>query len=86
MRQYEPIWTAIKRNNHASIVASIRSQAKIIKAVVKEKNIDTGYKLELSDKCLKAKLIVAIDKKNKKLITFSLEITINQKYIGVSNL
>jgi len=50
MRQYEPIWLAIKQNGEASIVAPIAAHRRIIQAVRKEKATDLTYRFELSEK------------------------------------
>jgi len=86
MRQYEPIWHAIKTKNHASIVAPVERHKRIIKAVTKEKHRDEGYKLLLADRCLKATLVISVDVTNKNLITFSLSMKIIPAYIGVHDL
>ena len=86
MRQYEPIWAAIKRNKLASIVAPIHNHRRIIKAVTKEKYNDDGYKLELAESGLKSKLVVTQDIDNKEMLTFTLQITMNTSCIGVNNL
>jgi len=86
MRQYEPIWNRIKTHNHASIVAPVESHSKIKKAVIKEKHMDEGYKLLLSEKALRAELVITSDKSNPKLITFSLDIKIVINNIGVNDL
>lgn len=86
MRHYQPIWEAIKKKNHASLVAPVSSHKRIIKAVIKEKNKDEGYKLLLSEKCLRATLIISYDPNNKDLLMFSLAIKILPKYIGVNDL
>ena len=86
MRQYQPIWEAIKRNNHASLVAPIRGHRAIIKAVIKEKHKDEGYKLLLAEKCLRVRLKITRDRINKNLLTFSLITSINLNYVGINNL
>ena len=90
MRQYEPIWNRIKTHNTASLVTHVNNEARIRKAVIKEKHIDEGYKLMLSDKALKATLIITReeDKNNLTMITlhFSLSTTIKDTYIGIDNL
>lgn len=86
MRQYQPIWEAIKKNNTASIVAPISNHKRIIKAVSKEKYLDEGYKLQLEEKGLKAKLIITFTPDNKELISFTLETYIKPSCIGVNNL
>ena len=50
MRQYEPVWLAIKTNLVCEISAHRVYHRRIIKAVVKEKDMDLGFKLELSER------------------------------------
>lgn len=57
MRQYETIWTKLKQlpaNEAAEVGVSVAAprtlHARIIKAVIKEKWKDLGYKLLLDDK------------------------------------
>jgi len=89
MRQYEPIWHRIKTKNHASLVTRPANVARIIKAVIKEKHKDEGYKLQLAEDALVAKLVITQkeDKsKNSITINFSLTTSIKETYIGLSNL
>lgn len=86
MRHYSPIWEAIKKNKQVSIVAPVSNHKLIIKAVIKEKNEDEGYKLLLSEKCKKARLIISFDSNNKELILFSIVISLIDKYIGLKYL
>ena len=48
MRKYEQIWIKLKRTGKATITAHPLLHARIIKAVVKEKYNDSGYKLQIS--------------------------------------
>lgn len=50
MRQYEPIWLQIKLDSHCEISAHRAFHRRIIKAVVKEKDMDLGYKLECTER------------------------------------
>jgi hypothetical protein len=50
MRQYEPVWIAIKTQSHCEISAHRAYHRRIIKAVVKEKDMDLGYKLECTER------------------------------------
>ena len=89
MRQYEPIWLRIKQHKIASIATHPNNVARVIKAVNKEKNIDTGYKLLLSEQAHKAILYTTQRlSKDSRLTTikFSLSITINETYIGMNTL
>ena len=49
MRKYEPIWTQIKQHLKCEISAHKAYHRRIIKAVTKEKDMDLGYKLYLSE-------------------------------------
>ena len=91
VRQYEPIWLRIKQNKTASIATHPKNVARVIKAVNKEKNIDTGYKLLLAEQAHKAILYTTRRKNSKdsgKMVTikFSLKITLNENYIGMNTL
>ena len=89
MRQYEPIWNRIKTHNSASIVTTKRNASRVVRAVSKEKDKDIGYKLLLSDKALIAKLHIRREPSkidSSILIRFSLQTSIKETYIGVSNL
>lgn len=44
-RKYETLWKQLKANNKAAVVAVPAYHKRIIKAVIKEKNVDTGFKL-----------------------------------------
>lgn len=86
MREYQPIWNRIKTTNSASIVASPELHRRIIKAVIKEKYMDTAYKKELADKSLKSELVITKDKDDKCKIHFSLIIKFDPKLARVENL
>ena len=49
-RQYEPIWNEIKLQGLCNISAHSAFHKRIIKAVVKEKDLDLGFKLELAER------------------------------------
>lgn len=86
MRKYEPIWTAIKKHNTASIVAPVELHKRIRKAVKKEKNLDVGNKLLLENKGLEATLIITVHPINKELLSFTLDIRMNLASTGVNDL
>jgi hypothetical protein len=67
MRQYEPIWRQLKTKKVVSITANRALHPRIIKAVIKEKWLDVGYKLEIEPDW--AKLSYTI---RHSVITFSL--------------
>lgn len=90
MRQYQPIWNRIKTHKHASIVTHPNNVTRVIKAVIKEKHKDKGYKLLLSESALTSNLKITQEDEDKinssVTIHFSLETTIKEAYIGISNL
>lgn len=49
LRQYEPIWIQIKSEGYCDISTHRAYHRRVIKAVVKEKDMDLGYKLECSE-------------------------------------
>jgi len=90
MRMYEPIWIRIKTHNTASLVTHPDNAARIKRAVIKEKNADTGYKLLLAEKALIAELVITQEESPEYmgsiLINFSLNKKIKLDYLGVDNL
>ncbi len=70
MRRYQPIWEQIKTEHTASLVVDPKLHARIIKAVIKEKDKDTGWKLLTSEIGKKYKLQIEA---TGKLIIFTLE-------------
>lgn len=50
MRQYTPIWNEIKINGCCDISTHRAYHKRVIKAVVKEKDLDLGYKLECTER------------------------------------
>lgn len=56
MRKYEPIWIDLKKKKFVRIAAHPALHRRIIKAVIKEKDMDIGFKFELSEVRQKAKL------------------------------
>lgn len=49
MRKYQPIWEALKKYKKAMLSAHPHSHARIIKAVTKEKWMDSGFRLLMSE-------------------------------------
>lgn len=49
LRQYQPVWDSIKTSGRCEIAANKVYHPRIKKAVVKEKDMDLGYKLECSE-------------------------------------
>lgn len=78
MRQYQPIWNKLKSlplqeasKKGVSVTANRALHSRIIKAVIKEKWIDIGYKLEMEPR----KMIMEHTVKHA-VITFYLRIAI----------
>lgn len=46
MRKYQPIWETLKAHRSCTITAPKHMHARIIKAVIKEKDSDTLYKFQ----------------------------------------
>lgn len=68
--RYQPIWDKLKAELSATIVAPPHLHKRIIKAVIRRKDIDLAYKFICSNSHKRAKLIYEI-KGN--AITFSLK-------------
>lgn len=49
MRKYQPIWLELKTKNEVLVVHPNHLHARLIKAVLKERTMDTGFRLELSE-------------------------------------
>jgi hypothetical protein len=73
MRKYQPIWQALKDHNTCTVSAPKHLHRRIIKAVIKEKDMDTLYKFqhaedfrkkviekEIDGSTIKFKLVVAV--------------------------
>ncbi len=90
MRQYASIWNRLKTHKKATVATVFMNRRRIIKAVIKEKWLDTGYKLLLAEETKIATIQVEVKQslKNSDLleITFTLNITIKDNYIGINNL
>lgn len=71
MRKYQPIWDQLKLHGTVSLSATPSLHKRIIKAVIKEKLKDLGYKLLCAESGSIKKLAYETDGK---LITFKLEI------------
>ena len=70
MRKYQPIWEELKQNFTASIRADKAAHSRIIKAVRKEKDNDTPWKLLMSEEGKRYKLYESI---TGNIISFRLE-------------
>lgn len=49
VRQYTPIWNALKVKGTVKITAPVAFHRRIIRAVIKEKDMDMGFKFEVSE-------------------------------------
>lgn len=45
MRRYQPIWEALKVHRHLQVECAKSNQRRLIKAVIKEKDMDKEYKI-----------------------------------------
>jgi len=54
MRTYQPAWNKLKKDLVVKISANPRVHARILKAVIKEKDMDTLYKHQMADDCKRA--------------------------------
>jgi hypothetical protein len=66
MRTYEPAWHKLKSDLELRIAAEPSVHARIVKAVIKEKNMDVIYKIQLDEECKRA--ILTWNKQHKMLI------------------
>lgn len=73
LRQYEPIWIALKSNVSVSVAIPEKLQKRVIQAVMKEKWKDTEHRFILGEKGKEAKMSY---KRNGNLVTFYLSISI----------
>lgn len=81
MRHYQPVWIKLKRDKVVRVTANKCLHPRIIKAVTKEKWMDTGYKIELEPKyALLSHEIVG------SIITFRLEVKLDQSALTVSDI
>lgn len=80
-RLYYPAWAQLKTNPNIplKIAAPDRHHARIIKAITKEKWLDSVYKLELSSE---GKYAILKSERDKNLITFTLRISIGYEDLG----
>lgn len=56
MRKYEPAWIELKNNGTVRIAAHRSLHKRIIKAIIKEKDIDIPFKLACADKYIKTEI------------------------------
>lgn len=83
MRKYQPIWELLKLTRTASIAAEPKMHPRIIKAVIKEKYSDAGWKYLQVEEGKKWKLSFKVDSK---LIVFKLVDISDQLSINLNNL
>ena len=79
--RYQVIWETIKTTGKCELVADVTNHARLIKAVIKRKDEDLGYKLQLSELGKRAKLVVKTDENNECKLIFTLN-----KSIGLDDL
>ena len=67
MRKYEPVWTALKHSQVVTLEVHPKLLPRVKKAIIKEKNIDLGFKVmnELENLFLKFTVIEIPDVQNK---------------------
>lgn len=70
--KYSPIWESLKKDKSCRITAPTPLHARIIKAVIKRKDLDLAYKLELGEANSRARLGYA---RNGSIIRFWLVVT-----------
>lgn len=81
--KYEQIWKLIKRDGHCAISCAVPLQPRIIKAVIKRKDKDTGYKFLLGENKQYAKLYYT---KESARIRFFIRIFDRVKDININDL
>lgn len=54
--RYQPIWDTLKEKRHAKLVAPAVLHKRIIKAVIKRKDVDVGYKFLCAEQFKKARI------------------------------
>jgi len=70
MRKYYPIWNQLKSTKRAVVVHPSHLHARLIKAVLKERTMDTGFRYELAEADRYAKVF---SKSDGNMITFTLK-------------
>jgi ATP-dependent protease Clp ATPase subunit len=66
VRKYEPAWKKLKSEHLIKIAAHPAVHARILKAIIKEKDMDVVYKLQMSEDCKKA--LISHESKSGQLI------------------
>lgn len=74
MRQYYPVWHALKTKNVCVVEHHPRFFARLKKAVIKEKDLDDGFKLLCEEQGKRARISVQVikTKDNKSALKFTL--------------
>lgn len=75
MRQYEPAWLTLKQNLELRIAAEPSVHKRIVKAVIKEKDMDVIYKLQMDEECKRAVLSYT---RQHKMIVFTLKFVMSR--------
>lgn len=75
MRTYEPAWLSLKQNLELRIAAEPAVHKRIIKAVIKEKDMDVIYKLLCDEECKRAVLSYS---RQHKMIVFKLKFVMSR--------
>jgi hypothetical protein len=55
-RQYEPAWQALKKNGKVRLAVPRPLHKRVIKAILKEKWMDTGFKYEMLEKKIRLRI------------------------------
>jgi len=56
MRTYEPAWLELKKKGKVRLAVPRALHARVLKAVIKEKDMDVGYKLEMLESKIKMRI------------------------------
>ena len=56
MRLYEPIWQELKKKGSVRLAVPRAIHRRVIKAVLKEKNMDIGFKYEMLEKKIRLRI------------------------------
>lgn len=78
MRQYFPIWATLRETGSCIISAAPFHHRRIIKAVIKEKDMDIGFKFQCGEQFKKARLSYTV---SGAIVTFKLEHNIHWMYM-----
>lgn len=83
MRMYQPAWNLLKRELQIQISAKPNLHARIYKAIRKEKDMDTIYKMECADRGESATLSST---SSGLILTIQMHITTSTKNLNAHNL